>query len=144
MAGRCHCNRLTLRRASESDDAFGDDRLVSDGARGIWNFLYPHPADLSVVCDWLGYRLSDNFLSLDNTDFYQHQVFPVYPNAAVNCPRPVACAVPAAWQQYATSEVSAFAPDFKTPRVQQASLSLEREVGDGFTGTPRIVGMGWI
>ena len=79
--------------------------------------------------------LSDNFLSLDNTDFYQHQVFPMYPNAAVNCPRgPVPCAVPVAWQQYATSEVSAFAPDFRTPRVQQASLSLEREVADGFKG----------
>jgi hypothetical protein len=32
------------------------------------------------------------------------------------------------WQQYASSEVSAFAPNFKTPRVQQASLSLEREL----------------
>ena len=74
--------------------------------------------------------VNDNFLSLDNTDYYQQQVFPPYPNAAVNCPRgPVPCAMPAAWQQYATSEVSAFAPGFKTPRVQQASLRLEREVG---------------
>jgi hypothetical protein len=43
--------------------------------------------------------------------------------------------MPAAWQQYATSEASAFASDFKTPRVQQASLSLERELGGGFMGT---------
>ena len=54
----------------------------------------------------------------------------------MNCPRgPVSCTIPAAWQQYATSEVAAFAPDFKTPRVQQASLSLEREVAGGFKGT---------
>jgi len=38
-------------------------------------------------------------------------------------------------QPYATAEVSAFAPDFKTPRVQQASLSMEREVSRGLTGT---------
>jgi len=63
-------------------------------------------------------------------------VFPTYPNAAVNCPRgPVSCTLPAQWQQYATSEISAFAPDFKTPRVQQASLSLERELPGGLTGT---------
>ncbi|MFZ0798918.1 MAG: TonB-dependent receptor, partial [Terriglobales bacterium] len=62
--------------------------------------------------------LSDSFLSLDNTNFYQAQVFPSYPTAAVNCPRgPVSCTLPAAWQPYATSEISAFAPDFKTPRV---------------------------
>ena len=46
----------------------------------------------------------------------------------------MSCALPAAWQQYATSDVSAFAPDFKTPRVQQASLSLERELADRFAG----------
>ena len=80
--------------------------------------------------------LSNNFLSLDNADANEHQVFPTYPNAAVNCPRgTAACSLPAWLQPYATAEVSAFAPDFKTPRVQQASLSLEREVGRGLTGT---------
>jgi hypothetical protein len=80
--------------------------------------------------------LTDNFLFLDNTSFYQHQVFPSYPKAAVSCPGgPASCTIPAAWQQYATSEIAAFAPDFKTPRVQQASLSLERELPGGFTGT---------
>jgi hypothetical protein len=80
--------------------------------------------------------LSDNFLFLDNTDYYQRQVFPFYPNAAFSCPRePVSCTLPDTWKQYATSDIAAFAPDFKTPRVQQASLSLEREVAGGFTGT---------
>ncbi|MFY9676820.1 MAG: TonB-dependent receptor [Terriglobales bacterium] len=79
--------------------------------------------------------VTNQFLSLDNTNFYQNQVFPTYPNVAVNCPRgPVTCTLPSQWQQYATNEVSAFGPGFKTPRVQQASLRLERELADGFTG----------
>jgi hypothetical protein len=80
--------------------------------------------------------LNDSFLFLDNTDYYQNQVFPTYPNPAFSCPRrPVACALPAEWQQFATSQVAAFAANFKTPRVQQGSLSLERELPGGFIGT---------
>ncbi len=114
--------------------AFGDARPVMVRAGfGIFYTRIPQIYQSAVIND---NGLNDNFLSLDNTDSYQHPVFPVYPNVAVNCPRgPVSCTVPVAWQQYATSEVSAFAPDFKTPRVQQASLSLERELADGFTGT---------
>ena len=114
--------------------AIGNDRPVMVRAGfGIFYTRIPQIYQSAVIND---NGLSNNFLSLDNTDFYQHQVFPAYPNAAVNCPRgPVACTMPAAWQPYATSEVSAFAPDFKTPRVQQASLSLERELAGGFTGT---------
>ncbi|MGO9404441.1 MAG: carboxypeptidase regulatory-like domain-containing protein [Terriglobales bacterium] len=114
--------------------AFGNDRPVMVRAGfGIFYTRIPGIYQSAVIND---NGLSDNFLSLDNTDYYQHQVFPLYPNAAVNCPRgPVACTIPASLQQYASAEVSAFAPDFKTPRVQQASLSLEREVGGGFTGT---------
>ena len=114
--------------------AFGDDRPVMVRAGfGIFYTRIPQIYQAAVINN---NGLSDNFLSLDNTDYYQNQVFPVYPNAAVNCPRgPVSCTVPAAWQQYATSQVSAFAPDFKTPRVQQASLSLERELAEGVIGT---------
>jgi hypothetical protein len=80
--------------------------------------------------------MTNNFLSLDNTNFYQQQVFPSYPNAAFNCPRgPVSCTLPDAWKQYATSEIAAFSPAFKTPRVQQGSLSLERELAGGVMGT---------
>jgi len=38
------------------------------------------------------------------------------------------CALPADLAQYAQSDVSAFSPNFKTPKVEQASVSLEREV----------------
>jgi hypothetical protein len=80
--------------------------------------------------------LANNFLSLDSTDYYQRQVFPSYPNAVFACQRgPVTCILPAALQQYASAEVDAFAPDFRTPRAQQGGISLEKEVGAGFTGT---------
>ena len=83
-----------------------------------------------------GDGLRNTFLSLDSTDYYQRQVFPSYPNAAVNCPRgPTSCTLPDAWKQYATTEIAAFSPDFKTPRAQQGSVSLERELADGVTGT---------
>jgi hypothetical protein len=80
--------------------------------------------------------LNDSFLSLDNTNFYQHQVFPTYPTPAFTCPRgSTPCVLPAEWQQFASRQVAAFAPNFKTPRVQQGSLSLERELPGGLTGT---------
>ncbi len=114
--------------------AFGNDRpLMVRAGFGIFYTRIPGIYQSAVINN---NGLSDNFLFLDNADYYQHQVFPAYPNAAVKCPRgPVSCTMPAAWQQYATSELSAFAPDFRTPRVQQASLSLERDVGGGFMGT---------
>jgi len=80
--------------------------------------------------------LHNGTIFLDNAD--QNPIFPMYPNSLVNCPRgPVACVVPDSLKPHLTgdtlgSDVSAFAPNFKTPRVDQASLSLEREIGDRF------------
>jgi hypothetical protein len=114
--------------------AFGNDRPVM--VRAGFGIFYTRIPGIYQSAVMNSNGLTDNFLSLDNADYYQHQVFPTYPNAAFSCPRgPVSCTLPASLQQYATSEVSAFAPDFKTPRVQQASLSLERELGGNVMGT---------
>jgi hypothetical protein len=114
--------------------ALGDDRpLMVRAGFGLFFTRIPQIYQSSVMNN---NGMSNSFLYLDNTDYYQHQVFPAYPNAAVDCPRgPVSCTLPDAWKQYATSDISAFAPAFRTPRVEQGSLSLERELADGFTGT---------
>jgi hypothetical protein len=73
-------------------------------------------------------------LFLNNSNFYDHQVFPTYPNPLVACPvMSAACSLPAGFTQGVTSNVSAFAANFVTPRVQQASLTLEREVASHTT-----------
>jgi len=78
--------------------------------------------------------VTDAQLFLNNTDYYDHQVFPSYPNPLVSCPVYAAnCALPAGFTQGVTNDVSAFAPNFVTPRVRQASLTLEKEVADRTT-----------
>jgi TonB dependent receptor len=114
--------------------AIGNDRPVMMRAGfGIFYTRIPQIYQSAVINN---NGLTDNFLSLDNSVDAQQQVFPTYPNAAFICPHgPVTCALPASLQQYATSEIAAFASDFRTPRVQQASLSLERELPGGLMGT---------
>jgi hypothetical protein len=66
---------------------------------------------------------------LNNTHYYDHQVFPAYPNPLVSCPLIAAsCSLPPGFTTGVTNTVSAFAPNFVTPRVQQASVTLEKEV----------------
>ena len=68
-------------------------------------------------------------LFLNNSNFYDHQIFPQYPNPLVNCPvTETSCVLPSAFAQHAQADVSAFSPNFTTPKVEQASLSVEREV----------------
>ena len=79
--------------------------------------------------------LTPNYLFLNNTNYYDHQIFPQYPNPMVNCP-PTAteCASPPNLLQYVQSDISAFSHNFRTPEVHQASLSLEREMAEHLTG----------
>jgi len=73
--------------------------------------------------------ITDASLFLNNTNYYDHQVFPTYPNPLVSCPLYAAnCSLPAGFTQGITNSVSAFATNFVTPRVQQSSLTLEKEV----------------
>ncbi len=80
--------------------------------------------------------ITDASVFLNNTNYYDHQVFPTYPNPLVSCPLYAAnCTLPAGFTQGVTNTVSAFAPNFVTPRVQQANLTLEKEVTDHTTVT---------
>ncbi len=72
-------------------------------------------------------------LILDNMNYYEHQVFPTYPAPLATCAtKSPFCAPPATVARYLSTEVAAFAPNFVTPRVHQASLNLERELVDRF------------
>jgi hypothetical protein len=85
----------------------------------------------SAVATENGYSSFNLFL--DNSNYYDHQVFPQYPNALVNCPLMAStCALPSNLAQFAQASISAFDTNFKTPKVEQASLSLEREVARRF------------
>jgi len=73
--------------------------------------------------------ITDAQLFLNTSNYYDHQVFPTYPNPLVTCPlTSSSCRLPTGFTQGVTNNVSAFAPNFVTPRVLQTSLTLEREV----------------
>jgi len=78
--------------------------------------------------------ITDAQVFLSNSRYWDRQVFPTYPNPLVSCPLYAAnCTLPAGFTQGVTNEVSAFATNFVTPRVQQASITLEKEVADRTT-----------
>jgi hypothetical protein len=107
--------------------SFGDERPVI--VRGGYGWFYtriPQIYTSTIVTD-NGYNSANLFL--DNSNYYDHQIFPQYPNSLVNCPlSATSCTLPSSLAQYAQAGVSSFSPNFKTPKVEQASLSVEREV----------------
>jgi len=73
--------------------------------------------------------LAATHLFLNNTNYYDHQIFPQYPNPLINCPlTATACAAPSSLNGVLQTDISAFSHNFQTPKVHQASLSMEREV----------------
>jgi hypothetical protein len=109
--------------------SLGDQRpLVIRGGYGVFFVRIPQIYN-SIVQTENG--VTNSHLFLNNADYYDHQVFPSYPNPLVACPLYAAsCTLPAGFTQGVTHEVSAFAPNFVTPRVQQSSLTLEKEVAN--------------
>jgi len=107
--------------------SFGNERpLVARAAYGIFYTRIPQIYNSTIETD---NGLARNSIFLNQTRFNDQQVFPQYPNPLVRCtPLASSCAVPANLVPYAESEISAFAHDFRTPEVHQASLTLEREV----------------
>jgi hypothetical protein len=112
--------------------SFGKERpLVVRGGYGIFFVRIPQIYNSVVQTD---NGITDASLFLNNSNYYDHQVFPSYPNPMVSCPLYAAnCALPAGFTQGVTNNVSAFATNFVTPRVQQANLTLEKEVADHTT-----------
>src|SRR5579864_5557813 len=112
--------------------SFGNVRpLVVRAGYGIFYVRIPQIYNSVVQTD---NGVTDAQVFLNNTQYWDHEAFPTYPNPLVNCP-PYAsnCALPAGFTQGVTNNLSAFAPNFVTPRVQQSSLTLEKEVADHTT-----------
>jgi len=112
--------------------SLGDKRpLVVRGGYGIFFVRIPQIYN-SVVQTENGITNSDVFLN--NSNYWNHQAFPSYPNPLVACSLDgTDCALPTGFTQGVTHQVSAFDPNFVTPRVQQSSLTLEKEVVDRTT-----------
>jgi mRNA-degrading endonuclease YafQ of YafQ-DinJ toxin-antitoxin module len=112
--------------------SFGSHRpLVVRAGYGIFFVRIPQIYNSAVQTE---NGITDAQVFLNNGNYYDHQVFPTYPNPLVSCALDAAtCALPAGFTEGLTNEVSAFAPNFVTPRVQQASLTFEREVADRTT-----------
>jgi hypothetical protein len=112
--------------------SFGNKRpLVARAGYGIFYVRIPQIYN-SIIQTENGITNANLFLSTSN--YYDHQVFPAYPNPLVDCPLYSAnCTLPAGFTQGVTHEVSAFAPNFVTPRVQQANVTLEKEIVDHTT-----------
>ncbi len=107
--------------------SLGDEHpLVVRAGYGWFYTRIPQIYTSTVVTD-NGYGSANLFL--ENSNYYDHQIFPQYPNPLVNCPlNATSCTLPSSLAQYAQAGVSSFSPNFKTPKVEQASLGLEREV----------------
>jgi hypothetical protein len=109
----------------------GDDRPLM--VRGGYGLFYTHIPSIYTSAIETENGINRTHLFLDNMDFYDRQVFPKYPNAVVNCsPSAKSCEAPPSVSGNLTSEISAFSPNFQTPFVQQASLSVEKEIVDRF------------
>ncbi len=108
--------------------SLGDSNpLVIRGGAGRFYSLVPSIYASQVQTD---NGLNQSELFLDLMQPAQAALFPTYPNPLVHCPTgTVNCVVPANLASYVTTTVSAFAPNFQTPYTDQASLTIERELG---------------
>jgi len=111
--------------------SLGEQRpLVVRGGFGIFHTRIPSIYTSTIATD---NGLTRGHLFLNNADFFHRQVFPSYPQPLVVCTVSAAeCTAPETLNGFISSDLAAFSPSFQMPFVQQASLSVEREVGRRF------------
>jgi hypothetical protein len=98
-------------------------------ARGGFGIFYTRIPQIYAATIARENGLDQQHLFLDNADFFQRQVFPAYPAPLAACgPTVRICAMPPGVAPFVTTGISSFSSRFQTPYVQQANLSLEKEV----------------
>ena len=109
--------------------SFGNQRpIVIRAGYGLFYTRIPSIYTSAVETD---NGLNSFHLFLDNSNYYDRKLFPTYPNPLVPCAlNAPACTAPAELSGKLTTEISSFAPDFVTPRVHQASFSIEHEIAN--------------
>jgi Carboxypeptidase regulatory-like domain len=107
--------------------SIGEDRPLM--IRGGWGVFYTRIPSIYASELETSNGLNRSHVYLDNANFYDRQVFPKYPVPLVYCsPGAKTCTAPQTLSGALTTEISAFSPNFQMPFVQQASLSIEREM----------------
>ncbi len=105
--------------------------LVLRGGYGIFYVRIPQIYNSAIETE---NGITDAQVFLNHSNYYDNLVFPTYPNPLVSCSLTASsCNLPAGFTQGVTNDVSAFAPSFVTPRVQQTSVTLEREIANHTT-----------
>jgi hypothetical protein len=100
--------------------------LVIRGGYGLFYTRIPQIYTSTVESE---NGITNGSLFLNTAHYFDHQVFPQYPNPIAQCAiHATSCLAPASLASYISRDISAFSHDFQTPKVQQASLSLEREL----------------
>jgi hypothetical protein len=107
--------------------SFGNDRPLV--ARVSYGMFYPRIPQIYNSTIETDNGLTPNAIFLNRTQFAAQQVFPQYPFPLVSyAPLALSCDVPSNLAEFAESDISAFAHNYRTPEIHQVSASLEHEV----------------
>ncbi len=102
--------------------------LVMRGGYGLFFARIPQIYNSTLAMD---NGITNASLFLNASNYYANQVFPHYPYPLVSCtPGAASCLAPPGLQQFLQADVAGFASNFRTPHVEQASMSLEHEIAN--------------